>query len=854
VTTLENLWRDARYALQRLARDWPFTAAAVVILALGIGANTATFSLVNTGLFRRQPVVEPERLVNVYQNGRETGIPSGTSYPAYLDMAAQTDVFASAAAVSIVMPVRFQIDGHDGHMDSPMGATSLAPALAEYATANYLSVLGLEPSRGRWFLPGEDQPGADPVAVVSHHSWRNRFDADPSLLGRTFRINSVPVTIVGIGPPGLTSSFAAGLVNDFWLSLSSLALQEGSSVSPKILDRDPPEAPFDVRARLRAGVSVAQAQAAMDVLAARLKVDYPEEDPGRGIVVFPAKEVRTHPQIDAVLVPAATLVLTVVGLVLAIACSNLATLLLVRGSARAREMSVRLALGASRRQVVRQLLTESLLLAGAGGAAGCAIAFAAVRVLGRLDLPLVLDLTIDYRVLAFTIALTVVTGIAFGLAPAWQSVKIDLVSTLRAEDASTLGLGRRWFTLRNALVTAQVAISVLLLAGAGIARRSLEAARATDFGFDVERVAMIETDARYAGHTGDAVQRVYEELLRRIETIPGVESAALANGAPAGEGMRAVHPPLLFDGQPAPAGGDARKSEDGEEGVRVESLTAGARYFATLGVPLLRGRTFDDSDREDGPAVAVVNETMARRYFGTVDAVGRHFRYETEPDAPVTIVGVVSDVRTEVMEAPEPLLYRPFRQVEGSTPTVLVRTSLEASSVVGSMLAAVRALDPTLPVVMAKTMERHLDDALLSIKVAAVAQGVLGLAGLGLACVGLHAVVAFAVTRRSRELGIRVALGARGAQVVRLVAHEVAALVGAGVVLGLVLSWLATLALSAVALDLSASPHIEVATPRADALTFVFVALAIAVAGVAAIYPPARRASKVDPVVALRHQ
>jgi ABC-type antimicrobial peptide transport system permease subunit len=288
--------------------------------------------------------------------------------------------------------------------------------------------------------------------------------------------------------------------------------------------------------------------------------------------------------------------------------------------------------------------------------------------------------------------------------------------------------------------------------------------------------------------------------------------------------------------------------------LRVESLVAGPTYFETLGVSLLRGRAFDESDREDAAPVAIVNETMARRFLGTVDALGRHFRYEAEPAAPVTIVGVVSDVRTEVMEAPEPLLYRPFRQVSSTTPTVLVRTSLETSSVVGSMLSVVREVDPALPVVMAKTMGRHLDDSLLSIKVAAVALAALGLAGLALACVGLHAVVAFAVSRRSRELGIRMALGARGGQVVRLVARQVAGLVGAGVAVGLGLSWLAIRAMSATAADLSASPHIEVAGPRVDPLTFVLVALAIGAAGVAATFAPARRASRTDPVVALRHQ
>ena len=387
--------------------------------------------------------------------------------------------------------------------------------------------------------------------------------------------------------------------------------------------------------------------------------------------------MRAHPQIDAVLVPAATLVLTVVGLVLAIACSNLATLLLVRGSRGLQELSVRLALGASRGQLLRQLLTESLLLSAAGGAAGGALAFGLVRVLARMDLPLTLELTLDHRVLGFTIVLTVRPDIAFGLAPALHSLRIDLVSTLRAEDTNPLGLARRWFSLKNTLVVAQVTVSVLLLAGTGLAVRALEAARddrhrlrgRTRRRHDRDRCA-VRRLSRRCGPAGlrRAAAADRGDPGRRVGS-PGQRSAG---------GRRRPHAPptLVVDG---------RAPVSDEEALRVASLLAGPGYFETLGVPLLRGRAFDDGDRVGSAPVAVINETMARRFFGTVDAVGRRFTYEDEPDAPVTIVGVVRDVRTDPMEIPEPLFYRSFRQVEGSTPTVLARTTLDASSVVGAM-------------------------------------------------------------------------------------------------------------------------------------------------------------------------
>jgi predicted permease len=400
--------------------------------------------------------------------------------------------------------------------------------------------------------------------------------------------------------------------------------------------------------------------------------------------------------------------------------------------------------------------------------------------------------------------------------------------------------------LKNTLIVVQVTVSVLLLAATGLAVRALASARETDVGVDVERVAMLETDARYAGYPPEAVQGVYEELLRRIEAIPGVESAVLADGPPAGGGVHMRYRPLVIDGY-APSSGD-------EEASRVATALAGPGYFETLGIQLLRGRTFDEGDRADAAPVAVVNETMARRYFGTVEAVGRRFSFEGEPAAPVTIIGVVRDVRTDMMEMPEPLFYRSFRQVEDPTPTVLARTALDPSTVVGAMQSALREMGSGLPVVTAKTLERHVDDSLLAIKAAAAALAGLSLAGLGLACLGLHAVVSFAVSRRSRELGIRVALGARSAQVVRLVAREVTGLVGAGIALGLALTWVVMLVISAVAVDLSASPHIDVSGPQADPLTFLLVAVVIVLAALAAAYFPARRAANVDPLVALRHQ
>ena len=357
---IDHLSRDLTYAVRRLGRDWRFTASAVLILGLGVGANTAIFSLVNTVLFRTQPGVHSDRLVNIYQNTGEAGQPEANSYPAYLDMAAYADVFSGTAAASFPTSVDYKDDG------------SVRPAVGAFTTSTYLSVMGLRPSLGRWFDAFEDTPGAQIVAVIGHQSWKRRFGANPSVIGRTIRLNGAPVTIVGVAPEGHNNSLNAGIVTDFWLPIASVATLGGP---PRILQRRPGELGFLVKARLRDGVAVAQAQAAMDGLGRRLAAEFPDEDPGRGISVFAAADVRIHPQADRTLAAGGAVLLVVVGLVLAIACSNLATLLLVRGASGAKEVSVRLALGASRGQIVRYLMIENLVLALSGGVAGCTLAW-----------------------------------------------------------------------------------------------------------------------------------------------------------------------------------------------------------------------------------------------------------------------------------------------------------------------------------------------------------------------------------------------------------------------------------------------------------------------------------------------
>jgi predicted permease len=828
--------RDTRGGLRRLVRDWRFTTAAVLILGLAIGATTAILSVVNALLFRDPAFADPDRLVDIYQNdpaGRPLLV---TSYAAYTEMAAYTDIFAATMAGSIPTPARYL---HDGGIRS---------ATVEYATATYLDVLGLRPWLGRWFDQTEERPGAPPVAVLGHQTWTRVFRADPSIVGRVLRIEGVPVTIVGIGPANHRGTVDVGLVTDFWLPITAFPVL-GQIPAP----RGAPTifAPLLVKARLRESVTLAQAKAAMDVLANRLEAESPdlvrgegELALGKGITVVPTTDVRIHPQADAPIMAVASVVLVVVGLILAIACSNLATLLLVRGAARAKDISVRLAMGATRRQLVRHLLTESLLLSLAGGIAGCVLAWWGLQALHGVDLPVTVDLTLDSRVLACALALSLVACVAFGLMPALKATRLDLLPALRDEGLPPID--HRRLTLKNALLVVQVAVSVLLLGGTSIFLQQLAATRALRIGYAVEGVAMLETDVRFGGYSAAAALKMYDELLRRVAAVPGVQSAALSRGLPMGvEGTM----PIVVDG----AASDTRSPP-------AAMIWAGPGFFETLRIPLLHGRVFDARDRADTPRVAVITDTMARQYFGATDAVGRRFRFQAEPGSWREVIGVVRDTGTgdfadDVVDPVGPLFYNSYTQAGLPPTTVTARTAGDAAALVAAMQRELRAVDVSLPVMTATTMAQQLEKPLAGPRAVAALLGVLGGLGLVLASIGLYAVVAFAVARRSREIGIRMALGARSQQVVWSMVRGVAGLIGVGTLIGLALSVLVMLALRAASApgDIGIG-NIAVYRPRIDPVALLAIAAVTAVVGVAAAFVPGRRAARLDPLVALRHE
>ena len=834
--TWDALVRDTRYGIRRLVRDWRFTSAAVLILGLAIGANTAIFTLVNAVLFRQQAVADPDRLVNIYQNDRSGKPMIVTSYSVYHEIAEYTDVFAGTMAGSIPNPSRYL---HDG---------AIRNAAVEFATATYLDVLGLRPSLGRWFDDGEERPGAPLVGVLGHQTWTTIFRADRSIVGRVIRVEGAPVTIIGVGPANHRGIVDVGLGTDLWLPVTALPV---ISQNPAARAASTIYVPLFVKARLREGVTVAQARAAMDLLGRRLEAEHPDDFRrsgefalGPGMTVVASTDVRIHPQADVPFMALASLVLVIVGLVLAIACSNLATLLLVRGAARAKEVSVRLAMGATRRQLVRHLLTESLLLSLAGGLAGCILAWWGMQTLQQVDLPFRVDLTLDYRVLAFAIALSLLTGVTFGLAPALKATRVDLLQTLRDEGQQPID--HRRLTMRNGLIVFQVAVSVLLLGGTSIFVQMLNAARAHKVDFAVNGVAMLETDLRFAGYSDTAARTLYDNLLRRIQVIPGVESAASLRGLP----MDVNGVPIVLD------------RATGEKGSEVNAIVieAGPGFFDTLRIPLLYGRVFDARDGADTPRVAVITDRMARQYFGEINAVGRRFRSANDPNSWAEVIGVVRDTGTgdfddDVIDPIAPPFYRSYTQSGTLPTTIIARTSGDAATLVAAMQRELRALDVTLPVVTASTMAQRLEQSQAPAKAVATFLGGLGGLGLVLAGIGLYAVVAFAVARRSREVGIRMALGARSRQVVWSIARGVAGLIGIGTGIGLFLSILAMLAMraSSGSEDIGIG-NISVYRPTIDPLALLAIAAVTAIVGVAAAFVPARRAARMHPLIALRHE
>lgn len=812
--TMGTLLQDLRYAVRRLARAPLFTISALAILAVGIGANAAAFSVVDALVFRPLPYARPEEVVTVYQDADE-GRPASTAYPAYLDMARATDVFAGVAAISPEVATWETADG-------PQRVT------VEYATASYLPVLGLSVSRGRWFGSEEDHVGAGLVAVVSAQSWRERFGGDPSVLGRAIQLNGQAVTIVGVGPESFNGR-AGALVTDLWLSISSTPV--GGPYRVANLDRREDHW-YDVTARLAPGVPIAQARAAMAALATRMGEEHPELDRGRRISVFGAEEVRLHPDVDGALAGAGMALLGLVGLVLVLACSNLGNLILARGAARASEMAVRRALGASQTRVTRLFVAEALVLAAAGGGVGLLLARGVVALvpLVPLDLPANarLDLTVDHRVVLFGVLLALATGLLFGLAPAWR-IGGDVAAAVRGEGRN-VSAGRAASALRKGLVGVQVAVSLVLITGAGLATRSLLSARAVDPGFDPAPLAVLATDLQPAGVPAAEAAPVRDELLRRIAALPGVEAASFTTRLPVAPGGSST---TVVEGY---------EPESGTGALEMPFAYVGRDYFAALGLRPLAGRGFTPDDRPGTPTVVVVNQAAADRFWNG-DAVGRRVRPQGAPEAWRTVVGVVPDVKVgSLQERPTPMMYFAAEQGQIAAFNVVVRAAGDPAALLQPLRAELHAVVPGAPVSRLATMDAQLGGTLAEARAATTVLGGFSLLALLLAGLGVYAMVAFAVATRVAELGIRVALGAARPRLVAVVVAESLFPVAIGLAVGIA---------AVLAIGPAVGGMLFGVGPRDPATLGGAVALLALVAGLGAL-GPAWRAARVDPVAALR--
>ncbi len=811
---METLLKDVRHSIRYLLKHRSFTIIAVLAIALGVGANTAVFSVVNAALLRSLPYRESDRLVDISETkmteqfGRHEA-----SYPDYLDLRQRPEVFEDVA-------------GYTGAGSMTLSGTDTPERVTmSFVTANFFSVLGVEPTVGRTFRPGDDVKGAERTVVLGYSVWQRRFGGDPNAVGQTLVFDGQPFTVVGVVPASFRFAKVGSV--EVW----------GAFIPPPRAERRNLYF-LNTVARLKQGVAFEQAQSAMHAEGQRLSREYPDSHAGVDILLVPLRD-----ELVGNVKPVLLALLGAVAFVLLIACSNVANLLLARSAARRKEIAVRLALGASRWRVVRQLLTESAVLSIVGGGVGLLLGIwgtdlfvSAIPTSLVGFMPYMKDAGVDRATLAFTFGVSMLTGLVFGIVPALQATRHDPQEALK-EGGKTSAPARS--TLRSALVVSEIALALVLLVGAGLMMRSFVGLLGVDPGFDPANVLSVEVPL--TGQTYSETSRVlafHEQLRERVSSIPGVRGVAAVDLLPVGGGGGNTAS-FGVRGRPAPAPGDGIEAN-------VRSVTTG--YFDVMSVPLLAGRQLSDQDIADRPPVVVVNRTLATRVFADENPVGQAITFGFDPKkTPYEIVGVVGDEKVGQIDAgTTPVIYFPHAQDGGAEMSLVVRTTADPTSLVGAVRAAVHDLDPNVALGSAVTMEEVIANSPSAFlrRYPAFLAGVLALIAFVLALEGIYGVMSYTVSQRTHEIGVRVAIGAGRGNIYALVLRQGMGLAVAGVAVGLVASLALTRFLSSLLFGVSPT----------DPLTFGGVAALLVGVALVACYVPARRAARVDPVVALRSE
>ena len=829
---LEEFLQDLRIGVRMMRKNPGFTLVVTATLALGIGANTAIFGLVDALLLRPLPVVKaPGELVLLM---RGDGRGPTLSYPDFTVLRERNEVLSDLALYTQA-PISF---GNNVGSEVVLGAM---------VSANYFDMLGIKPSFGRAFLPEEDRtPGAHPVVVLNHSFWQSRFNGDRTLVGQTIVLNNRRLTVVGIAPPGFDGESPPMKVS-LWIPvmmMSTMRWEPGASGTHDPLSNRHNEN-FSAIGRLKQGVSIIEAQAALETINRQLEQSNPpppDPDNDRSLRLISPQGIMIGP-IREMAVTSSRLAGATVLTVLLIACANVANLLMARAARRRKEVAVRLALGATRWRLIRQLLTESVLLALVGATAGLFLAYWINQLLMAFKPPFPppftfsLDLSFDIRTFAFTLLLAVATGVIFGLVPALQASRPDVLPALK-DESNAEGPRVRWLNLRNALVITQVALSLALLISTGLFLRTLSYARQIDLGFKPDQVLEVSFNLRLQGYNEAKGREFYRQIVERLERLPGVQTTSVTNLLPLG--FMWLTTPVMPEDREVPP----------NERVFAGDVSVGSKYFETIGTPLLRGRDFTAQDTINSPQVTIVSEKLARTLWPEIkepgEALGKRLRVGRADLISCEVIGVVKDSRNNIFNRidmdPEPTIYRPFAQNYSARASLIVGTDGDPRGLISAVRHEVAALDENLPPQNLQPLSETVSLASWSARTGAAVLGVFGLLGLVLAAIGIYGVMSYSVSRRTREIGLRMALGAETRDVIKLIVKQGMGLTLIGAMLGVMLAVAVTRLLASLVYGVTAT----------DPATFAGVVLFVIAVAVLACYLPARRATKVDPMKALR--